>query len=107
MKIKFIIQWFYTPHNTSGNSYTYVVVTDTRTGRSIRSADVPQSNARLIAFYLNGKEHVNNFYMAESQISKKTLKYWDPPYLSSCPETLAKAFVKELRRRKPLAVMAE
>ena len=107
MKIKFIIQWFYTPHDTSGNSYTYVVVTDTRTGRSIRSSDVPQSNARLIVFYLNGKEHVNNFCFAETMFTKRQMKYYCPPYLSSCPETLAAAMVKEIRRRKPLAVTAE
>jgi hypothetical protein len=103
MKIKYIIQWFFTPHDRCGNSYTYVVVTDTRTGRRISSSDVPESNARLVAFYLNGQQHVNNYYFAESQISKKQLNYWNPSYLSSCPEVLAKALVKEIRRRKPKA----
>ncbi len=97
MKIKFIIQWFYTPHDRNGNSYTYVVVTDTRTGRRISSSDVPQSNARMIAFYLNGHQHIQNYYFAESMITKKQLNYWNQSYLSSCPEELAVALVKEIR----------
>jgi len=101
--IKFIIQWFHTPYDSSNNSYTYVVVTDTRTGRQISSTDVPESNARLVAYYLNGEEHVSNFYWAESTISKRQLKYWNTHYISSCPETLATAFLKEIRRRKPTA----
>jgi hypothetical protein len=100
MKIKFIIHWFHTPHDIYGNSYTYVVITDTRTGRKISSSDVPESNARLVAFYLNGQAHVHNYYWVESLVTKKQLKWWNPTYVSSDAETLAKAFMKEVRRRK-------
>lgn len=103
LKIKYVIQWFYTPHDYSGNSYTFVVVTDTRTGRSIRSSDVPESNARLIAFYLNGQQHEQNFIFTKTEMKKRQMKYYNVEYLSSCAESLAKAFQTEIRRRKSKA----
>ena len=103
MKIKYIIQWFYTPRDISGNVYSYVIITDTRTGRSIKSSDVPESNARLVAFYLNGKNHVNNYHFVTTELTKRQFKYYSPLYLSCDPEVLAAAMLKEIRRRKPIS----
>lgn len=103
MKYKYLISFNYKPRDRWGNVYSYVIVTCPRTGRSISSSDVPESNARLIAFYLNGKEHVQNYYWTETLHDSRQFNYLSPAYLSSCPETLAKAFMKELRRRKPRA----
>lgn len=104
MKIKYIIHWFFVPRDRSGNVYSYVAITDTRSGRTLLTHDVPESNATAIAFHLNGEEHKQNYYFAKSQITwqefKRLINSGTVPYVSSSPEDLATAFKKVLRSRK-------
>ena len=106
MKIKYIIQWFYTtPRNSSGNVYSFVRMTDTRSGRTLAAMDVPESNARVIPFWLNGGKWAQDYYFCSKQLSKREYKWFtdaNVKYISCDPATLAAAFLKEIRRRKPV-----
>ena len=99
MKIKYIIQLFYTPRDINGNVYTFVRLTDTRTGRTMEVRDVPASNARSSPYYLNGCEHVQNYYFCETQLTKREFKWCikNVNYISSCADVLAQTFHGEIQ----------
>lgn len=100
LKYEFIIHRLATNPDRYGNVSDYVVVTDVRNGRSIASTHVPESNARWIAYEVNG-EHKQNFLYFETTITKKQWTYYTTniSYLSCDSKVLAAAFQKERRKR--------
>lgn len=104
LKYEFIIHRLATNPDRYGNVSDYVVVTDVRNGRSISSTDVPHSNAHFTAYYINGKEHKQNFFFCETTLTKKQYRYYtqNVKYISCDSEVLAAAFIKERRKRGPV-----
>jgi len=105
MKYKFIVHWFFTPRDRSGNVYSYFAIADTRSGRIIHGHSAPESNLRAAIFHINGGEHKQNYWFAQSEISKRTFDYntKDIGYIGCDPEVIAAAFRKELKTRKKRA----
>jgi len=102
MKYKYIIHRFYTPRDNSGNVYCIFSITDTRSGRQLVGKDVPESNLRGLPFDLNGGEWKQNYYYAETAISKREFsdRAKDTPYVGCCPSKIAAAFKKMMKSRK-------
>lgn len=100
MKIKYILQWFYTPRDRSGNVYSYFRLTDTATGRQLAGMEVPESNARAILYHLNGNEHIQNYYYAETAITKREMNrvriHGGFGYIGCDPEKIAVQFKEML-----------
>jgi hypothetical protein len=70
MKYKYIVVWFYTPKDSSGNVYSYGQIVDTRSGRILWIQDCPESNLTWAIADLNG-EPKNNYYFIRSRITWK------------------------------------
>ena len=100
--IKYVANWLYTPRDTSGNVYSYFVITDTGSGRRLMGRDAPESNVRGTIFELSGKEWKRNYIFSTSQISSRSYDYAikNVPYIGTNPEEIASAFRKMMRSRK-------
>jgi len=101
-KYKFILHWFFTPRDRSGNVYSYFSIVDTRSGRIIQGRDVPESNLREAIYEINGREHKQNYYFAQTEIPKRQYDYntRNIQYIGCDPETLAMVFYKAMNTRK-------
>jgi hypothetical protein len=97
-KYKFILHWFFSPRDRSGNVYSYGCIVDTKSGRCLRVADVPESNLRGVAFDLNGGEHKQNYWWAATEVPQRELfrRMNDIPHVSDIPA----AFRKLMKSRK-------
>jgi hypothetical protein len=99
MKYKYIVHWFYSPRDVCGNVYSYAIIADTRSGRYLEVANVPESNLRSVIFALNGNQHKQNYWWAQTVIPKRQLnrRLMGIPYIRDIPET----FRKMMRSRRP------
>jgi hypothetical protein len=102
MKYKFILHWFFTPRNRSGNVSSYFALADTRSGRIIHGHSAPESNLRGVIFELNGGEHKQNYWFAQTQIPSREFNYRtkDIDYIGCDPAVIAAAFRKAMKSRK-------
>jgi hypothetical protein len=101
-RIRYIVHWFFSPRDSSGNVYSYFVIADVRSGRILRGKDVPESNLRAAMFAINGGQHRQNYWFAQTEVKQRELFYRmkDIPYIGSS-EAIAEAFHKMMRSRKP------
>jgi hypothetical protein len=102
MKYKLIVHWFYVPRDRSGNVYSYFAIADTRSGRVLRGKDAPESNLRAAIYHINGDQHKQNYWFAETSIPWRQFKYRteDVPYIGCDPLTIAAEFRKMMKSRK-------
>ena len=100
--IKYVANWLYTPRDTSGNIYSYFVITDTGSGRRLMGRDAPESNVRGVIFELSGKEWKRNYIFTATEIPRRRFKYAvdNVSYVGTNPEEIADAFRKMMRSRK-------
>ena len=98
MKYKYILHWFFSPRDSSGNVYSYGVIVDIRSGRQLMVADVPESNLRGVAFDLNGGEHKQNYWWAQTCVPQRELfrRLNTIPHVSDIPA----AFRTMMKSRK-------
>ena len=98
MKYKYIAHWFYSPRDRNGNVYSYGIIADTRSGRSLAVADIPESNLRGVIFDLNGGEHKQNYWFAQTAVPQRELfrRMKDMHHISDVPG----AFRRMMKSRK-------
>ena len=98
MKYRYIIHFI-----EADRDRNMFILTDTRSGRSLRGRHVPEANVRLVVYYLNGQEHINNYYFATTTVSIRQFQEWwvkDVPYVGTAPEEIAAAFLKMMKSRR-------
>lgn len=101
MKYRYIIHFI-----EADRDRTMFIITDTRSGRSLRGRHVPENNVRCCIFHLNGGEHRSNYYFVKTTCTIREFKNWwgkNVPYIGCQPEEIAAAFLKMMKSRKPLA----
>jgi hypothetical protein len=99
MKYRYIIHFI-----EADRDRNMFIITDTRSGRSLRGRHVPENNVRCSVFYLNGQEHKSNYYFVSTQVTLREFKNWwvkNVPYIGSSPEEIAAAFLKMMKSRRP------
>ena len=98
MKYRYIVHYI-----EADRDRNMFILTDTRSGRSLRGRNVPESNVRLAVYFLNGQEHKQNYYFVNTRTDIRNFKYWwvkNVPYIGSSPEDIAAAFLKMMKSRK-------
>jgi hypothetical protein len=102
MKYRYIIHWFFTPRDSSGNVYSYFAIADTRSGRIMHGKDACESNLRGVPFFLNGKQHQQNYWFAQTQIPWRTYVHNTKTieYIGCDSAELAEKFRKVMKSRK-------
>jgi len=98
MKYRYIVHYI-----EASRDHTMFILTDTRSGRSLRGRHVPEANVRMAVYFLNGQEHKQNYYFATSTVPIRQFKAWwvkNVPYVGSSPEDIAAAFFKMMKSRK-------
>jgi hypothetical protein len=105
-KYKYLISISNTLPDRSGNVYTYFIIADSVSGRSIRGIDVPESNICSVPFYLNGGEHKENYWLTTTILSRKQFDYYtkNVHYIGCGAEEIAQAFRKAMKTRKKVTV---
>lgn len=79
------------------------IITDTRSGRSLRGRCVPEANVRMIVYFLNVQEHKRNHYYVTSTVPIRQFDKWwvkDVPYVGTSPEEIATKFIAMMKSRK-------
>lgn len=106
-KIKFIITWNFTSNDRSENVYSYFSIVDTRSGRILMGKDVPESNLRGAAFWINGGEHKQNYCFISRQISWREFvnRTNNIEYIGCDSETIASGFKTMMKSRSPKVQM--
>jgi len=98
MKYRYIVHYI-----EADRDRNMFIITDTRSGRSLRGRHVPESNVRLAVYFLNGQEHKGNYYFVTTTVNVRQFKNWwvkNVPYVGSSPEDIAAAFLKMMKSRK-------
>ena len=98
MKYRYIIHFI-----EADRDRNMFIITDTRSGRSLRGRHVPEANVRLVVYYLNGMEHKNNYYFATTTVPIRQFNNWwvkDVPYVGADPADIADKFLKMMKSRK-------
>lgn len=98
MKYRYIVHFI-----EASRDHNMFIITDTRSGRSLRGRHVPEANVRLAVYFLNGQEHKQNYYFATSNVPVRQFKAWwvqTVPYVGCQPEDIAAAFLKMMKSRK-------
>jgi hypothetical protein len=98
MKYRYIVHYI-----EASRDHNMFIITDTRSGRSLRGKHVPEANVRLVVYYLNGQEHKQNYYFVSGVVPVRHFKEWwvkNVPYIGSQPEEIAAAFIKMMKSRK-------
>jgi len=105
MKYKYILHWFFTPRDRAGNVCSYFAIVDTRSGRVLRGYNTPESNLRGVVFFLNGGEHKQNYWFAQTEVPYRAYVYNTKSmnYIGCDSETIAAAFRKLMKLRKKQA----
>lgn len=98
MKYRYIVHFI-----EASRDHNMFILTDTRSGRSLRGRHVPEANVRLVVYHLNGQEHKNNYYFATTTVPVRQFKNWwgkNVPYIGCQPEEIAARFITMMKSRK-------
>ena len=105
MKYRYIIHYI-----EASRDHNMFIITDTRSGRSLRGRQVPEANVRLVVYHLNGQEHKQNYYFVTSTVAVRSFQAWwaaNVSYIGTQPEEIAAKFIAMMKSRKSRAGRAE
>ncbi len=99
MKYRYIVHYI-----EASRDHNMFILTDTRSGRSLRGRHVPEANVRMAIYFMNGQEHKGNYYFATTTTTIREFKAWwvrNVPYIGCQPEEIAARFIAMMKSRKP------